>query len=319
MELVTLAKNPVPSGATVGAFRGYDGAELRYARWDATRMPRRGTVCLFGGRTEFIEKYFEVIADLRRRGFAVATMDWRGQGGSQRMLANPRKGHVRGFWEYDRDLIRFMKDIVLPDCPPPFIGLAHSMGGNILLRNATMPGLWFERIALASPMISIHESILGPHPFHARAYAEIGSALGLSTSYVMGGSDRLESTYPFEGNALTCDHERWARTKAVLDLAPDLGLGSPTIGWLKSALRSCARISKPDYPAQIHVPLLIFAASDDTVVSTPAIEAFAVRVKVASCILMPNARHEILQETDAVRTRFWAAFDAYLGVDAKVA
>ncbi len=140
MELVTLAKNPVPSGATVGSFKGYDGARLRYARWDATRMPRRGTVCLFGGRTEFIEKYFEVIADLRRRGFAVATMDWRGQGGSQRMLANPRKGHVRGFWEYDRDLIRFMKDIVLPDCPPPFIGLAHSMGGNVLLRNATMPG-----------------------------------------------------------------------------------------------------------------------------------------------------------------------------------
>jgi lysophospholipase len=319
MELVTLAKNPVPSGATVGALRGYDGAELRYARWDATRMPRRGTVCLFGGRAEFIEKYFEVVADLRRRGFAVATMDWRGQGGSQRMLANPRKGHVRGFWEYDRDLIRFMKDIVLPDCPPPFIGLAHSMGGNILLRNATMPGLWFERIVLVAPMISINESILGPRPWHARAYAELSSLLGMSTAYVVGGSDRLESSYPFEDNMLTCDRERWLRTKAVLDIAPDLGLGSPTIGWLRSALRSCACISHPDYPAQIHVPLLIFAASDDTVVSTPAIEAFTVQVKVASCILMPNARHEILQETDTVRTRFWAAFDAYLGVDAKVA
>jgi lysophospholipase len=319
MELVTLAKNPVPSGATVGAFRGYDGAELRYARWDATRMPRRGTVCLFGGRAEFIEKYFEVVADLRRRGFAVATMDWRGQGGSQRMLANPRKGHVRGFWEYDRDLIRFMKDIVLPDCPPPFIGLAHSMGGNILLRNATMPGLWFERIVLVAPMISIHESILGPRPWHARVYAELSSLLGMSTAYVVGGTDQLESSYPFEDNTLTCDRERWSRTKAVLDIAPDLGLGSPTIGWLRSALRSCARISQPDYPAKIHVPLLIFAASDDTVVSTPAIEAFTVQVKVASCILMPNARHEILQETDAVRTRFWAAFDAYLGVDAKVA
>ncbi len=319
MELVTLAKNPVPSGATVGAFRGYDGAELRYARWDATRMPRRGTVCLFGGRAEFIEKYFEVVADLRRRGFAVATMDWRGQGGSQRMLANPRKGHVRGFWEYDRDLIRFMKDIVLPDCPPPFIGLAHSMGGNILLRNATMPGLWFERIVLVAPMISIHQSILGPRPWHARVYAELSSLLGMSTAYVVGGTDQLESSYPFEDNTLTCDRERWSRTKAVLDIAPDLGLGSPTIGWLRSALRSCARISQPDYPAKIHVPLLIFAASDDTVVSTPAIEAFTVQVKVASCILMPNARHEILQETDAVRTRFWAAFDAYLGVDAKVA
>ena len=61
MELVALPRNPVPSGATVGFFKGYDGTELRFARWDATRSPRRGTVCLFGGRTEFIEKYFEVI------------------------------------------------------------------------------------------------------------------------------------------------------------------------------------------------------------------------------------------------------------------
>jgi lysophospholipase len=319
MELVTLAKNPVPSGATVGPFRGYDGTPLRFARWDATRMPRRGTVCLFGGRTEFIEKYFEVIADLRRRGFAVATMDWRGQGGSDRPLSNPRKGHVRGFWEYDRDLIRFMKDIVLPDCPPPFIGLAHSMGGTILLRNATMPGLWFERIVLSAPMITIHESILGPRPLSALIYAELACAIGMSTAYVPGGTDELETSRPFEGNTLTSDHERWQRTKAVLDLAPQLGTGAPTVGWLRGALRACRQLSNPVYPPQINVPLLMFAAANDKVVSTRAIEDFASRAKVASCILMPGSRHEILQENDSVRTRFWAAFDAYLGVDAKVA
>jgi lysophospholipase len=319
MQLVSLAKNPVPSGGTVGSFRGYDGAELRYARWDATRMPRRGTVCLFGGRAEFIEKYFEVIADLRRRGFAIATMDWRGQGGSQRMLSNPRKGHVRGFWEYDRDLIRFMKDIVLPDCPPPFIGLGHSMGGNILLRNATMPGLWFERIVLSAPMIAISESSLGVALSRAMVYAEVASLLGMSTAYVVGGSDELTSTYKFEGNSLTSDYERWLRTKAVLDLAPSLGLGSPTVGWLRAALRSCRQLGAADFPARINVPLLMFAAANDTVVSTRAVEDFAVRAKVSSCILMPGSQHEILQENDAVRTRFWAAFDAYLGVDVKVA
>ncbi len=319
MQLVSLAKNPVPSGGTVGSFKGYDGTELRFARWDATRMPRRGTVCLFGGRAEFIEKYFEVIADLRRRGFAVATMDWRGQGGSQRMLPNPRKGYVRGFWEYDRDLTRFMKDIVLPDCPPPFVGLGHSMGGAILLRNATMPGLWFERIILSAPMIAINESCLGTTRSRALAYADVVSLFGLSTAYVVGGSDDLYSDQRFEGNSLTSDHERWQRTKAVLDLAPALGLGSPTVGWLRAALRSCRMLNAPDFPSRINVPLLMFAAGNDSVVSTRAIEDFAVRAKVSSCILMPGSQHEILQENDAVRTRFWAAFDAYLGVDVKVA
>ena len=46
-----------------------------------------GTCVLLNGQTEFIEKYFEVIDELRGRGFAVATMDWRGQGGSGRMTA----------------------------------------------------------------------------------------------------------------------------------------------------------------------------------------------------------------------------------------
>ena len=86
-EFVALAKNPVPSGGVCGTFESFDGARLRYAVWQASRGPKAGTVCLFGGRTEFIEKYFEVVADLRRRGFAVATMDWRGQGGSARVVS----------------------------------------------------------------------------------------------------------------------------------------------------------------------------------------------------------------------------------------
>lgn len=319
MHLVALAKNPVPSGGTVGAFKGYDGAELRYARWDATRLPRRGTVCLFPGRAEFIEKYFEVIADLRRRGFAVATMDWRGQGASQRMLPNPRKGHVRGFWEYDRDLIRFMKDIVLPDCPPPFVGLGHSMGGNILLRNATMPGLWFERLVLTAPMIGIAEGTLGTTAGRASVYAEVASLIGMSTAYVVGGSDELYALRKFDGNVLTSDQERWQRTKSVLELESSLGVGSPTVAWLRSAMRSCRMLSSPDFPSRINVPLLMLAASNDSVVSTRAVEDFASRGKLSSCILMPGSQHEILQETDAVRTRFWAAFDAYLGVEVKVA
>ena len=136
MQLVSIARNPAPTGAITGLMIAEDGAGLRYARWPATRGPRRGTVVIAPGRGEFIEKYFEVVAELRRRGFAVAVMDWRGQGGSDRLLDHPRKGHVEDFAEYDRDLRQFMKEIVLPDCPPPYTALGHSMGGAILMRNA---------------------------------------------------------------------------------------------------------------------------------------------------------------------------------------
>ena len=105
----------------------------------------------------------------------------------------------------------------------------------------------------------------------------------------------------------------------VLEAAPALGLGSPTVAWLRAALRSIARLTAPHYPFRVEVPLLLFAAGMDTVVSTQAIEEFALRLKVGTHVLIPQARHEILQETDELRQRFWAAFDAYLGVDVAAA
>lgn len=319
MDLVALAKNPVPPGAVVGTFPGHDGTTLRYARWTATRGPRRGTVCLFSGRGEFIEKYFEVIADLRRRGFAVATMDWRGQGRSDRPLPNRNKGHVRDFSDYDRDLLRFMKDIVLPDCPPPFFALAHSMGGHILLRNATMSGTWFQRIVACAPMLALHPERARYPIGLVRAYTEIATLAGLGKSYVAHGSDRPEEMVPFEQNALTTDRERWTRNKSVLEVDPALGLGAPTVAWLRAALRSCAALQSDDYAINVHVPLLLFSAGADRIVSTPAIEDFAVRLKIGTHVTIPNARHEILQEVDDVRQRFWAAFDAYLDIEAAAA
>jgi lysophospholipase len=319
MQLVALPRNPVPSGAVVGAFAGYDGAPLRFARWQATRGPARGTICLFTGRGEFIEKYFEVVADLRRRGFAVAAMDWRGQGLSWRALPNRRKGHIADFAEYDRDLLRFMKDIVLPDCPPPFIGLGHSMGGNILLRAAARPGCWFDRLVLTTPMIAFADEKVGyPQPL-ARAYAEIASVLGFATAYVHGGSDTCEEMGDFRDNPLTSDFERWSRNKAVLEAAPALGLGSPTVGWLRAAYRSCRLVTSAGYAQGVEVPVLMFAAGRDRIVSTRAVEEFGVGLKLGTPLLIPGARHEILQETDPLRQRFWAAFDAYLGVETRVA
>src|SRR3954470_3191537 len=92
------------------------GVRLRGARFSADpAVPARGLCLLLNGQTEFIEKYFEVIDELRRRGFAVATLDWRRQGGSDRLLQDDsRKSYVKDFGEYDQDLAAFLSQIVAP-------------------------------------------------------------------------------------------------------------------------------------------------------------------------------------------------------------
>ena len=319
MELVALARNPVPSGAIVGAFRGHDGEPMRFARWEPTRGPRRGTVCCFTGRSEFIEKYFETVADLRRRGFAVVMMDWRGQGGSYRPLANPRKAYVSDFSEYDRDLACFMEEVVLPDCPPPYVALAHSMGGHILLRHASTPSSWFERMVISAPMLAFHANKVGAYPALVRTYAAAGALLGFGRCYIHGGTDESGDPNEYQNNPLSSDRDRFARNRALIDAAPHLLTGSPTIGWLDAAFRSMRMLNVPSYAHRVSVPLLILVAGKDTIVESRATEDFAARLKIGTHVTFPTARHEILQESDQIRGRFWAAFDAYLGVEPAVA
>ncbi len=314
MNLVSIARNPAPNGATVGMFKGYDGEPLRFARWSATVGPRRGTICLFAGRSEYIEKYFETIADLRRRGFAVAIFDWRGQGGSFRPIDDQRKGHIDDFAEYDRDIVCFMREIVLPDCPPPYAALAHSMGGHIVLRNIIKPGSWFDRVVLVAPMIAFAPALLRYPMVLVKAYAALGAAFGFKHAYVQGGSPDQSAIGEFETNILTSDRERHQRNYMLEKAAPHLLLGSPTIGWLNAALKSLAMINRPDYFARIKIPVLIFAAGNDVIIPSRAVEDYAARLKTGTGILLPEAKHEILQEIDTIRTRFWAAFDAYFGV-----
>ena len=318
-ELVAIARNPVPSGAVAGFFKGYDGAPLRFARWEPTRTPYRGTVCCFPGRSEYIERYFETIADLRRRGFTVAIMDWRGQGGSVRALPNPRKGHIVDYSEYDRDLACFMERVVMPHCPAPYVALGHSMGGLTLLREAGHPDSWFSRIIVTAPMLEFHPARVGAPDWMARTYAAAGTLFRCGSTYVRGGGDDFQEGAPFEGNALTSDRERFERNVALAKAAPQLTIGAATIGWLNASYRSMKMLNDPAYAAAVKVPVLLFVAGADTVVLPRAIEDFAARLKVGTGIVLTNSRHEILQETDDIRTRFWAAFDAYLESEARVA
>lgn len=308
MTLVSIPSNPVPEDVVSGTIKTPDGVELRFARW-APPANRKGTVCVFTGRSEQIEKYFETVRDLRDRGFAVAMFDWRGQGHSSRRLRDPRKGYVRNFADYEIDVETFVQQVVLPDCPPPFFALAHSMGGAVLLRLAHAQKRWFDRMVLSAPMIDLPGRATS---FPVRALLKTMRMLGRGGGYVPGGSDHLTGLSPFINNPLTSDPVRYARNAAILEEDPTLGLASPTVAWADTAFRAMHAFKGMNYPSEIRQPILMLAASNDTVVSTAAIEEFAYHLRAGSHLVISGSKHEILQEQDRYRSQFWAAFDAFV-------
>ncbi|WP_315784340.1 MULTISPECIES: alpha/beta hydrolase [unclassified Bradyrhizobium] len=308
MTLVSIPANPVPEDATAGTIKTPDGAELRFARW-APPAGRKGTVCVFTGRSESIEKYFETVRDLRDRGFAVAIIDWRGQGHSSRRLRDTRKGYVRSFSDYEVDVETFVTEVVLPDCPPPYFALAHSMGGTVLLRLAHSGKRWFDRVVLSAPMIDLPGRRTS---LPARLLLRAMRIAGQGGRYVPGGNDEISGLAPFVNNPLTSDPVRYARNAAILEEDPTLGIASPTVAWADAAFSAMATFRGVSYPSQIRQPILMLAASSDSVVSTAAIEEFAYHLRAGSHLVIAGAKHEILQEQDRYRSQFWAAFDAFV-------
>lgn len=314
MRLVASPDNPVPQGGLVQAVLTADGRALRVARWPVQLRrgasgPGSGSIIVCQGRSEFIEKYYETIAALLQRSLGVVAFDWRGQGLSERELANPRKGHIDDYALYERDMAAVLAHMAEAACPKPWFVFAHSMGGAVMLRMAQARTLPVERMVLSAPLIGIHGL---RWPRGASGLAAVLDGVGLGGAYIPGGGGTSIVTRPFEGNVLTADAARYARNAAIVAAAPELGLGDPTIGWLNASFRQMHAFEAPEFARSTLLPTLIAMAGRDRVVANAPMERFASHMKAGMLVAIPLSEHEILQESDAFRSQFWAAFDAFI-------
>ncbi len=311
MRLVETQDNPCPPGARPCGIVAADGVRLRAAFWPATGAPR-GTVLICAGRTEQIEKYFELIGEFLARGYAACCFDWRGQGLSQRLLADPLKGHVARFADYELDLDAVMAT-VMADAPRPFVLFGHSMGGHVALRYLALRPDDFTRAILSAPMLDVRMPWLLRRvaPWAATAMC----ALGRGEAFARKDAGDGGLSAPFEGNTLTSDAGRYARNLAIVRAAPELGLGEPTWRWLAAAFASMRLVGRARFARSIVRPVMIVGAAHDRIVRQGADMRLIRRITRGLFVLFSRAEHELVQERDEVRRVFWRAADAFLDDD----
>jgi lysophospholipase len=291
------------------------GADLRAARFPAAPdVPARGVCVLLNGQTEFIEKYFEVIDELRGRGFAVATMDWRGQGDSTRATEDSRKSFVGDFAEYDQDLDTLLNWIVTPmlGANEKPVALAHSMGAHNLLRTLVKRPDSFRACVLSAPMIAI--SFRGQREFLVRAVTALQVWRGRRANWVWGMEARDPHKMSFATQLVTSDPQRFERTQTLLREHPDLRLAGATWGWLAAAIASMDWLR--GRARAVTTPLLMVGAGKDRICVTREAKAFAQAAPHADYVELKDAEHEILMERNPIRAEFWAAFDAFMAREA---
>ncbi|WP_325063164.1 alpha/beta hydrolase [Halovulum marinum] len=284
--------------------RAADGVRLRVVLW---RGGGRGLVALLQGRAEFVEKYGPTAQRLTAMGFSVAALDWRGQGLSDRNRRRPMIGHVRRFLDYQTDLAALLAQPAVAAEPGPRVMLAHSMGGCIGLR-ALLQGLPAAAAVFSAPMWGIRMG--GAPDALVRATAAVCCRFGLGRMAIPGGTPRpYLMSQGFEGNVLTSDPEEYTRLLAQVAKVPELGLGDPSIGWLRAALIETAALRAAPQP---ETPILTILGGAEVVVSPWAVRTVSARQKNAELLELPGARHEVMIETPALQARAWAAIGDFL-------
>ncbi len=284
-----------PKGGSAYWLTTSDGVRLRIGVWDKSV---NGTIFLFTGRTEYIEKYGQVAAEFQARGFAMIAQDWRGQGLSDRLLDDPAKGHVMRFADYQHDVRAIFKAADALDLPKPYYLLGHSMGGCIGLRSL-MNGLDVKAAVFTAPMWGIQMS--APIKPFAHSFSRSFSKLGLGDKYAPSMSaDSYVVTAPFADNLLTTDPEMFAYMQLQAKTYPQLALGGPSIHWLFEALsetRALAKMASPD------VATITFLGSNERIVDCNAVIERMQNWDNGRLEMFAGAEHEVLMEIPKIRAR----------------
>lgn len=286
-----------------------DGLRIRVGYWNAPDA--KGTVLIFPGRTEFVEKYGRTAQALLDRGYASLAIDWRGQGVADRMTPNRAIGHVGHFDDYQKDVAAVVAYANAQNLTRPYFMLGHSMGGCIGLRSL-IEGLDVRAAMFSAPMWGVQ--MAAPLRPVAWGLSEISKPLGFDQTLAPG---QFEQSYvlrvEFEENTLTGDAEMFASFRAQLQAHPKLGLGGPSLRWLNASLREMHRLSNAPTPA---TPCITFIGTKEMIIDPVRVRDRMANWSNSLLRVIEGGRHEMLMDKPSMRSAIFdettAFFDTHL-------
>lgn len=272
---------------------GKNGCRLAYRHF-IHHPTARELVIMVNGRAENMLKWTELAYDVYQQGYDVLIFDHRGQGYSQRLLNDGEKGHLDEFRFYVEDMAEIIENLTaLYPYPNQYI-LAHSLGALVATYYLANCDHRIQRAVFSAPFFGMPLK----HPVRDEMLLSLMMLFGQGDRYVFGKGPY--KPVDVQENLLSHDSTRMQRMNDINLANPSIRLGGPTFRWAYLCLIAIKHL--PKMLPRIETPVLVLEAEQEQIVNNKTLEKLTALFMCGSLKKIAGAKHEILFETDAIRT-----------------
>ncbi|WKS99628.1 alpha/beta hydrolase [Gallibacterium salpingitidis] len=258
-----------------------------------TNIHHTKLMILVNGRGENIAKWSEIAYDFYQQGYDVLLFDHRGQGFSDRLLADKHKGYIDQFRYYIDDMDLVIQTVLQQKQYQQQVLFAHSMGGLLATYYLATYPHHIDKVILSSPFLGLREETA----LRDEIVVMLMVLFGCSGRYIF-------TKGPYKpANIATTD---LTHSKARLDFMnqmaakyPEARLGGPTFGWVHRIIIAFKKL--PNLAPKIQMPMLILQSGEESIVSTNKVKKLFASSPSVHLVEIAGAKHEIMFETDEIR------------------